>query len=189
MYKYENPARRGKSLDSHKTESVERKKTIEFKRDPSSVPKVNVKKAMGILSNAANKSSAYIQRAESDKGAIQLSSKIKGSHKHQAPPAPPPRQRLRPEDITAFSADSYNIDQRLKDSILLRPMRSPIIVDGKRYYHIPGDYDSRVGKLIWTINENNEIRVEGLYEHYGNSNKKYRKREGLREAPGTIEIK
>ncbi len=189
MYKSETPARREKSFDPHKPESVERKKTIEFKRDPSSVPKVSVKKAMGISLNAANKSSAYIQKAGSDKGAIQLSSKIKGSHKHQAPPAPPPRQRLRPEDITAFSADSYNIDSHLKESILLRPMRSPIIVDGKRYYHIPGDYDSNLGKPIWTITQNHEIRVEGLYEHYANSNKKYRKREGLREAPSTIEIK
>lgn len=57
MYKYE---RRRKNLANHSSGSVKQKGTIEFKRDLSAQPKINVRKAMVISENSANKSSVFI---------------------------------------------------------------------------------------------------------------------------------
>lgn len=171
MYKYEQQEKR---LYPHKSKSVEQKGTIEFKRDLTAEPKIKVEKAMGVSANSTDKSHAYIQRAELDRCSVQLKKKKKNQQAE--------------EEITEFTADSFEIPPNMKDRITLRPRQSPIKIGGVQYYHLEGRYVSGTGKPIWIITPDKKIKVIGLYEHYRNSNKKYTLVDGVQGAPGSITI-
>ncbi len=177
MYKY---AQRSKRLDAHSSGSVTRKGVIEFKRDLSAVPRVNVRRAMGVTENSANKNSVYIQRAETDRRTVQLARRRRGQQpqeQHQPQPQQDPDYRI------ICAPDSLLPGQR--NNILQFPQQSPL--RGTPYYHMGGHYPPS-GKPIWTILPGNRIVIVGMYRH-GATNKIYLKIRGTGNGPNRIDVR
>lgn len=179
MYKYEQQR---KSLEPHISGSVKRKGMIEFKRDLSIVPKVNVQRSMGVSENSTSKNSVYVQRAEIDKRTVQFSKMVK---KNQQPLQPNDEAESDYEIIE----EPENLLQGQRNNILRDPTQSEIEDKNthQKFYHHTGPYPPE-GKPLWIILPNKKIKIVGMYKH-GKTNKIYKKDSGTGDGPNTITLK
>ena len=190
MYKYEQ---RRKSLEPHSSGSVKRKGTIEFKRDLSIVPKVNVQRAMGVSENSVNKNHVYIQRAEIDRRTVQFSGRGRGRGRGrgQQPQNQQPLPQPNDEEESGYEIikepDTLLDGQR--DNILNNPEQDEIEDKDthQKFYHHNGHYPP-VGKPLWIILPDKKIEIVGMYRH-GATNKIYKKNKDTGDGPNTITLK